>query len=110
MAEFYKVLGQNKPTAATVGSLYVVPATKHASSSTLNVCNTGSTDTTFRISIAVAGVVDNLLQYQFYDTPLGANDTLPITVGFTLGPNDVVRCYSTNGNVAFSLFGVEIDL
>jgi hypothetical protein len=108
MADFYKVLGQNKPNAATPGNLYTVPAVTQTSSSTLNVCNTGNTDTTFRISIAIAGAIDNLFQYQFYDTPISANDTISITVGFTLATTDVVRSYSANGNVAFSLFGVEI--
>lgn len=103
-----KVLGQAYPAAATLTAAYTVPATGRAVVSTLKACNRDSSPTAIRVSIAVANAADEAKQYVYYDLPLDANDTFAATEGWTLGPGDVVRCYSANGLVAFNLFGVEI--
>ncbi len=107
MADSFKVLGQSKPAGATLADLYTVPAATSSTVSTINVCNQG-TATTFRISVAPAGVADALTQYLVYDAPILSNDSLPFTIGITLATTDKIRVQSASGNVSFSAFGVEI--
>lgn len=108
MTDTYKVLGQAKPAAATLTPLYPVPAATQTTCSTITVCNQGAS-TSFRLSVAIAGAVDALTQYVFYDAPLGANETKGFTMGLTVGATDVIRCQSLSGNVSFSAFGVEVS-
>lgn len=104
----YKVLGQSAPAATTPANLYTVPALKQAVCSTLIICNSGATATTFRVSVRPAGAVEAALHYIAYDTPLPANDSIPLTLGISLATTDVVTVYAGNANVSFSLFGSEI--
>ncbi len=108
MAETYKVLGQNAPTATTLTALYTVPAATSAIASTLTVSNSSATPTAFRASVAVAGAADNAKQYIAFDVPIQANETQTFTLGITLATTDVVRCYATLATLAFNLFGTEI--
>lgn len=107
MAEAQKVLGQSSPVAGVLTDTYVAPSKAVVSS--ITACNRdGANDTLIRISVAVAGAGDAAKQYLYYDLPLLAADTFIATIGITLAATDVVRCYSANGSVSFSLFGVEI--
>lgn len=107
MAETIKVLGQLKPAATTLSTLYTVPAATSTVSSTLTVCEQAGAATTFRISVAVAGAADDPKQYLVYDAALAANETKTFTLGITLAATDIVRVYSTSGDVSFNLFGAE---
>ncbi len=108
MANALKVLGQQNPLVTTLTALYTVPALTQATISTLTICNRGGSGTAnVRISVAVAGAVDALTQYVYYDIPVPANDTFAATLGFTLGAADVVRCYTSVATVTFTLFGME---
>lgn len=105
MAEVLKVLGQQIPAAATLTALYTAAAV--ATVSSLVACNESVSAATIRISVAVAGAGDDPKQYLYFDLPLAANDSFAATLGITLSASDVVRCQSSNGQVAFNLFGVE---
>lgn len=107
MSEAIKVLGQAKPAAVTLTSMYTVPPLASTVVSTIVVCNQAGTPTTYRLSVAVAGAADAAIQYITYDVPLLANETQTLTLGLTLGAADVVRCYSGSGSVSFSAFGAE---
>jgi len=107
MAQAYKVLGQAKPSAATLTTLYTVPAATSAVGSTLTVCNQSATPTTYRVSVRVAGAADTPKQYLVYDAPIGANESLSFTIGLALATTDVVSVYNTLATVSFNLFGVE---
>ena len=107
MAETLKVLGQLNPSATSLTDCYTVPAATSASISSVVICNRG-TATTFRISIAVAGIADNAKQYLYYDLPIAANDTFIATIGVSLATTDVVRVYAGSANLAFTIFGVEV--
>lgn len=102
-----KVLGQSNPSATTLTDAYTVPGATTAVVSSGTVCNRSATPTTFRLSVAVAGAADNNKQYLFYDAPIGANETMALTLGITLGAADVVRVYATLATLAFNLFGEE---
>ena len=108
MANAYKVLGQSSPVAATLTSLYTVPAATSAVSSTLTVCNYG-VSTTFRVAIRPAGATPIANQhYILYEVAINANDTLFFTLGLSLATTDVVSVYAGTATVSFNLYGTEI--
>ena len=108
MAIAFKVLGQSAPAAATLTTLYTVPALREAIGSTIKVCNRSSAATSFRIAIRIAGAGISDEQYIYYDAPIPGNETFAATVGFTLGATDVVSVYATLATLSFNLFGQEI--
>ena len=108
MTETLKVLGQSQPGATSLTDAYTVPALTQASVSSIVVCNTDNAAHSFRVSVAVGGAADDPSQYLYYDCPIVANDTFVSTIGVSLGPADVVRVYSDAGDLAFTIFGVEV--
>jgi len=109
MANFYKILGQSSPSATTETALYTVPAGTSTVCSSLSICNRGTTQTTFRISISAAGAATANKDYLYYDVTLAGNDTFIATIGVTLATTDKIRVYSGNANLSFQLFGTEIS-
>lgn len=109
MADAFKILGQSAPVAATLTDLYTVPALTKTTVSTLTVCNRSATATTFRVSVATAGVIDATSQYIYYDQVIDGNSTYGITIGITLATTDKIRVYSTLATVTFCAFGVEVS-
>lgn len=107
MATTLKCLGQSKPLAATLTDVYTVPAVTQAVISSIIATNQSATPTTIRVSVAVAALADTAKQYIAYDVPIGANETITIVAGVTLGAADVVRCYCTLATVSFNVFGQE---
>ena len=107
MPQAHKVLGQSNPAATTLTTLYTVPAATSAIVSTLVICNTASSATTYRIAVQPAGASIANQHYLAYDAALPANDTATLTLGLTLATTDVISVYAV-GSVAFSAYGVEI--
>lgn len=108
MPESFQILGQSQPAATTSTDLLTVPASTQYVISTLTVCNTGATATTFRVSTAVAGAALAAAQYSFFDTPIEAKQTLTLTLGFTLNATDKMRVYAAAAGVTFVAFGTAI--
>jgi hypothetical protein len=108
MPQTHKVLGQSNPAATTLTTLYTVPASAQAVCSTVTVCNTASSATTYRIAVRPAGASIANQHYVAYDAALPANDTATLTLGVTLAATDVISVYAASENVAFSAFGVEV--
>jgi hypothetical protein len=109
MPTVYKVLGQSSPAATTETALYTVPALTSAIGSSIIIANRSTSVASFRVSIAVSGAATSNKDYIYYDLPIGANDTFIATIGITLATTDVVRVYSSNTNLSFSLYGSEIS-
>lgn len=107
MPSTYKILGQSKPSAATLTAAYTVPAATTATVSTITVANQSATATSFRISVAINGAADTAAQYLYYDISIPGNNTFATTIGITLGAGDVVRVYNTLATCSFNVFGVE---
>ena len=107
MATTYKVLGQLAP-ASTSGDLYTVPSATEAVVSTINVVNTGTTDSTISIAIRKNGASLATNQYIINGLVLNPKVTLAYTSGLTLDAADVITVISTNNDCAFSAFGSEI--
>jgi hypothetical protein len=108
MAQTYKVLGQVNPALATDTTLYTVPGSTSTVVSTINVCNQGATSTVFRIAVRPAGAVLAAQHYIAYDVALPANDSIPLTLGFTLAATDVITVRAGTATVSFSAFGSEV--
>jgi glucose-6-phosphate dehydrogenase assembly protein OpcA len=108
MPQTHKVLGQSNPSATTLATLYTVPASTQAVCSTITICNTASSATTYRIAVRTAGASIATSQYLAYDAALPANDTVTLTLGVTLAATDVISVYAGSANVAFAAYGVEI--
>jgi len=108
MPQSHKVLGQQSPSATTLTTLYTVPSSTSAVVSTITVCNTASSATTYRIAVRVAGASIATSQYLAYDAAIPANDTATLTLGVTLAATDVISVYAGAASVAFAAFGVEI--
>lgn len=108
MALTYKVLGQSAPAAATLTTLYTVPSATYAIINSVVICNTNSTATTFRVSVAKNAATDDLSQYVAREIQIAGNSTTELALGITMDAADVLRVYSTSGTLSFNAFGVEI--
>lgn len=108
MAETFKVLAQSRPDATTVTDAYTVPAATSTVVSSIVIGNTSTAAVACRVSVAVAGAVDAIGQYIYYDLSIPANDTFIATVGLTLAATDKVRVYAGSANLNFHLYGTEI--
>lgn len=108
MADTFKVLGQSKPSAASLTAAYTVPGATSAVVSSITAANQSAVPTAIRVSIAIAGAADTAAQYIAYDLPIAGNETIPLTLGIGLATTDVVRVYNTLATVSFNVFGVEI--
>ena len=107
MPSAYKVLGQVNPAATTPTTLYTVPSATSAVSSTLSICNVG-TSTTFRVAVRPAGATLDPKHYLVYDAVVNQYDSVLLTLGISLATTDVVTVYAGHANLAFSLFGAEL--
>lgn len=104
-----KVLGQLKPAATTLTAFYTVPAATETEVSTIYITETNGVATTFRISIAVAGLADTAKQYIFRDAPVDANETIQLNdCGILLAATDVIRVYAGTADVVFNAFGTQV--
>ena len=108
MTETLKVLGQINPGAATEVVLYTVPQSKIVTISSVVVCNTSSSQASFRIAIAVSGATTSVQQYLYFDQQLDANSTFVSTIGITMQATDELRVYASSSDLAFNLFGAEV--
>jgi hypothetical protein len=109
MGTVYKVLGQSNPTAASLTTLYTVPADTSTVVSTINICNQAATNANFRIAIRPAGESLSAKHYIAYDTIAPAYDSIALTIGISLAATDVVSVYASTSNFSFSIFGTEIS-
>lgn len=103
-----KCLGQSNPSAATLTTLYTVPAATSAVGSSIVVCNRSATATSFRIAVRPAGAAISNEHYLYYDIPILGNDTFIATIGISLATTDVVSVYATLATLSFNLFGSEL--
>jgi hypothetical protein len=109
MPQVYKVLGQANPTANISSPLYTVPSGRSAVISTITVANMDPTNINqYSINIRQLGASPNSAQYVAFNSSINPYDTIALTLGITLGNNDVVQVNSISSLVAFNAFGSEI--
>ena len=107
MAQIIKVLGQSNPLAASLTTLYTVPALTSTVASSIVICNRSATATFFRVAIRPTGASISDEHYLYYDVAIAGNDTFIATIGLTLATTDVVSVYATLATLSFNLFGTE---
>ena len=96
------------PTANTFFDIYAVPLDTSAIISTVTVCNTTSSNVTFRLAARQANASLTTKQYLVFDTPIPAQDSIALSLGLSLSNTDVLTAFSLQGNVTFNVFGTEI--
>lgn len=109
MATAYKVLGQQAPSATTATALYTVPSATEAVISTISVCNRGTANGTFRITVRPDGAALANQHYLAFDSTVAAKDSIFITVGATLNAADVLEVYASTADFSFHAYGSEIS-
>lgn len=109
MPTVYKVLGQSSPASTTSADVYTVPSSTEAIVSTIVVANRGSSTGTYRLSVRPNGASIANQHYIAYDVPLGANDSVALTLGITIDASDVISVYASSGDFSFNVFGSEIS-
>ena len=108
MTTTIKVLGQVAPGAATLTTLYTVPASTNTVCSSIIVCNRSATATSFRVAVRPAGAAISNEMYLYYDVTIAGNDTFIATIGVTLATTDVVSVYATLATLSFQIYGQEV--
>jgi hypothetical protein len=98
------VLAQSNPAATTDTDLYTVPANTEAVVSTIAISEHAGIATTYRILLRDDGDAAADEHRLVYGAAIAGNDTVFITIGATLGPDDVVTVYAETGDVTFMLF------
>ena len=110
MAINYKVLGQVVPSGATTWTqLYAVPTGKQAVCSSLTVANLSTDDILYRVRVRVSGAAANNKQILVYDTASAAQVSQALQLSMTLSAGDIVEIYGAAVDLAFNLFGSEVD-
>lgn len=107
MATVYGMLGQSAPVAATLTTAYTVPGAKHATVRVI-ATNRSAVADLFRVAVSPNGAGIANQHYLAYDQAIAVNDSVA-SAAFTVGDTDLVRVYSTNGNMAFQVTGIEED-
>lgn len=103
---------QGTAGVTTYANLYNTGAATTAVISTIAVCNTASTQATYRISIVPASASaanPSASNWMVYDATVAGNDTTMLTVGTTLGNSQFIRVSSSANTVTFSAFVSEIS-
>ena len=96
------------PSANTLTTLYTVPAETQSVVSTINVCNTASTDATYRIAVVPNGVSITNANYIVYNATVSGNETVSFTQGITMAAGDILQVFASTASVAFNAFKMEI--
>jgi hypothetical protein len=72
------------------------------------VTNRSASPATYRISVSVNGAATATKDYLTYDSPIGSNGTVALTLGVTLDATDKIRVYASTADLSFNSFGSEI--
>ena len=108
MANGYKILGQIADASANDVALYLVPSSTEAIVSTIVVANREAATNTFRIATKSDNSTVANTDYIAYDTTIGANDSITLTLGVTLQTGAEISVGASDANVTFQAYGTEI--
>jgi hypothetical protein len=108
MANTLKILGQVNTTNTAATSLYTVPSGASAVISTLTICNLNSANNYYRIALRPNGATLANSHYIAYDNIVAPFDTVALSLGLTMGQNDVITVQGTFDSITFSAFGTEV--
>ena len=105
----YKVLGQINPAGNTLTNVYVVPASFTSVVSSLMVCNQNATNALISIAVQPNANTIATKHYLVYNATLPANDSIPYTIGITLGSGDILSANTNSANVSITAFGMQTN-
>jgi len=108
MANAYKILGQVDDASANDVELYLASGVE-AIVSTIVVCNREAANNTFRIATKTDNSAVADTDYVAYDTVIGGNDTITLTLGITLEDGAEISVGASDANVTFQAYGTEIS-
>lgn len=100
---------QGTAGVTTYATLYETPAATEAVISTIVICNTASSDATYRIGLDDTAGTPAASEWLVHDASVGANDTVALTLGVCLDAGKFVRVSSSADTVTFSAFVSEIS-
>lgn len=109
MATNYKVLGQVKPAAETLTTVYTVPAATETVVANICITNTSGAPSAYRIAIRPDGATIEDKHYIVYDAGVDSFSYEFLTMPITVNASDVISVYSSTGSVSFNVFGSEIS-
>ncbi len=102
---------QTNPGAATAADLYTVPAGKEAVVSTLAICNRdGAATAKYKVWLRPGGVAAANSQLLAFDSFVGTNDTVALTIGIAMSASDVLTVEADTATVTFTAFINETDM
>lgn len=99
------IIARLNMTAALEQTLYLVPPTRTLTVQGITFCNLSAGANSFRLSVSRANGVTSAADYIYYDVPMIGHETIITQLDMVLYPTDIIRCYSTPGNVTAILFG-----
>lgn len=109
MAETYKQLGNVSPSATTNTLLYQCPVDTAAIISTISVCNTNGTASTFGIAIVDGVAIDlDADDWIVSGCAIAANDAYRETTAITLQAGFSIVIVAGHTGVNFHAWGCEI--
>lgn len=102
MIETNRILAQSAPAATTLTDAYKAPD-GGAKLGQIVITNQDAGASTVRIAISKDGDAIAASHYLYYTLSIAIAETKVLTLNLTLNVNDVVRVYSSSGNVSFQL-------
>lgn len=106
----YKTLGQAAPSTTDNVDIYTVPSSTQAIVSSIVVCNTTATGSTFRVFQRINAAAAGAANAVAYDIAIPANSTTSLELKLTVDAADVITVRSgTADALTFTLNGSEIS-
>jgi hypothetical protein len=102
-----KVLGQSTPTATVNTTVYTVPTSCQTQCSVI-VSNRTTSNDTFRLAIVPSGESIGDKHYIAYGVAISPGQFLQVSEIF-LNTGDSFIAYTANGNISFTVTGIEAN-
>ena len=98
---------QSAPAAATLTTLYTVPASTTTVVSTITICNRSATADTVRVAIRIGGAAIANSHYLIFDESIEGNSHRTLTLGIGLAATTIISVLSTNGTSTFHAYLIQ---
>lgn len=108
MSELLGTPAQNLPDANKLTDVCGAPADARLAVSSVVFCNQSDEPATFRLSHAIAAEPDSRKQYLAWDTVVPGNMSYVFRLGITMGPSDVLRALTSNGQISVGVYNVRV--
>lgn len=93
---------QGTSSVTTYATLYSTASDKQAVISSLIICNTSSSNATYRIAVMSTAGTPSAADWRVYDSTIAGNDTVALTLGLAMQGNRFIRVSSSTNAVTFA--------